>query len=89
MVYRDRSRSSLAALRVVRNVMIQDAKDTQTHQLCIDCSNDVATLELEMEAALSRRDPVAAHIAEELASIRADLEALGAALETIESLSVF
>ena len=81
------SRISCAALRIVRRLLSQDARDMDTCRECDICRCDLAICELDLEAAAANGDPVVTELQEELDSLQAHFETLVATLKTIGALA--
>ena len=81
------SRNSCAALRIVRRLLSQDPRDMDTCRECDICRCDLATCELDLEAAAANGDPVVTELQEELDSLQAHVETLEATLKTIGALA--
>ena len=80
------SRNSGAALRIVRGLLSQDARDMDMSRELDVCRCDFALCELDLEAAVANGDKVS-EIQEELGSLQAHLDTLEAALKTIDALT--
>ena len=65
------ARNSGAALRIVRGLLSQDARDMDMSRELDVCRCDLAICELDLEAAAANGDPVVTDVQEELDSLQA------------------